>query len=137
MDVEASPTGSLVAGIFVASSRGYIELGLFESGKLAYAVKTMSRINPPENVIDWPKGAGGKPGRARLAIEAVDTGAGRFRLYVNGNLAKTLTVDTLANVRVYQAGAFCRAQIDDEVKVALDNATLVTKKAEGDVKKSD
>lgn len=135
MDVEATPTGSLVAGLFLAGSRGLIEIGLFETGKLSWRMKNRGGYSPPKDIMDWPKGTADRPGKVRLAIECVDPGRGRFRLFVSGGMAKDLVVDTLANVQGYQVGAFCRAQLGEEVKVALDNATLVTRKAGSDEKK--
>ncbi len=134
MDVETAPTGGLVAGMFVAGSRGFLELGLFESGKLCWRMKSKSGYSVPADIMDWPAGAGGKPGRVRLAVEVLSANRGAFRLYVGGRAVKDVTVDTLANVQGYQVGAFCRAQLGEEVRVELDNATLVTRKAKGDGK---
>ncbi len=137
MDLEANPTGGLVTGLFLvgSNSRGFVEVGLFETGKLCWRMKNRGGYSVPENIMDWPKGSAERPGKVRLAIECVDSGRGRFRLHVRGGMAKDVTVDTLANVQGYQVGAFCRAQLGEEVKVGLDNATLVTRKSEGDVKK--
>jgi hypothetical protein len=136
LDVEAAPTGGLVAGMFLAGPRGMIELGLFETGKLAWRMKNRGGYSVPENIADWPKGAGGGPGKVRLGIEVLNVGAGRFRLLINGRAVKDVTVDTLASDQGYQVGAFCRAQLGEDVNVALDNATLVTKKSGSDAKKS-
>jgi tetratricopeptide (TPR) repeat protein len=137
MDLETNPTGGLVAGLFLvgSNSRGFIEIGLFETGKLCWRMKNRGGYSVPEKIMDWPKGSAGRPGKVRLAIECVDPGRGRFRLHVRGGMAKDVTVDTLANVQGYHVGAFCRAQLGEEVKVSLDNATLVTRKSESDVKK--
>ncbi len=134
MDVGAAPTGGLVTGLFLSSKRGTVELGLFETGRLCWRVKNSGGPQPPVNVIDWPKGADGKPAKVRLAIEVLSANRGAFRLYVGGRAVKDVTVDTLANARGYQVGAFCRAPLDEDVTVELDNATLVTKKAKSDEK---
>jgi hypothetical protein len=95
-------------------------------------MKNRKGLNPPVNISDWPKGTPDRPGRIRLGIECLDPGSGRFRLHVAGGSAKEVVVDTLANVRGYQVGVFCRAPLGEEVRVVFDNATLVTRKAGND-----
>jgi tetratricopeptide (TPR) repeat protein len=129
-DLEAEPKGGTAAGLFVASPRGFVELGLLEGGKAGWRVKNMGGFSAPEDIGEWPKLPGGS--RARLAIEVLDAGQGRVRLHFAGRAVKDLTVDTLGNVAGYEVGVFCRAQGGDDLNVSLDNAALVTRKAEGD-----
>jgi tetratricopeptide (TPR) repeat protein len=126
MDVEAAPAGELAAGIYVAESRGFVELGMLEAGKLCWRMKNRGGYSAPEVLMDWP-------GRARLGIEAADVAQGRFRLYVNGRLRQEVTVDTLAGSPRYEIGGFCRAQTGEEVRVDFDNASLITRKGAADV----
>ena len=132
MEVETAPTGALVAGVFLAGRRGFIELGMFETGKIAWRFKNRSQTGLKlTEVADWPVGADGAAGKVRLAIEMVDADRGQFRLYSGGSPAATITVDTLAGETGFQAGAFARAELDGDVLVGLDNATLISKKGDG------
>ncbi|MHC4917149.1 MAG: tetratricopeptide repeat protein, partial [Planctomycetota bacterium] len=128
IDVVAAPTGGTVCGLFLAGTRGFLEIGMFENGKLAWRMKNRGGYSAPADVRDWPVGAGGAPGKVRLGIQILDAGQGRFRLFADGLPVKDVVVDTLAGAQGFQVGAFCRAQLDEAVDLRMDNASLVTRK---------
>ncbi len=139
LDVECSPTGGLVAGIYLGTGAGEIELAMTETGRIGW--RTRSRSGWSANgaftdVGDWPKGELGAAGKVRLAIESVDPERGAFRLYAGGRPVtdKEIVVDTLGRSPGFSVGAFCRAQLGDEVRVGLDNACLVTRRPKADEK---
>ncbi len=128
VDVVAAPTGGSVCGLFLAGTRGFLEIGMFENGKLAWRMKNRGGYSAPADVRDWPTGSGGAPGKVRLGIQVLDAGQGRFRLFADGLPVKDVVVDTLSGNQGYQVGGFCRAQLDESVDVRMDNASLVTRK---------
>jgi len=137
LDVECAPTGGLVAGLYLAGGNGDLELAMIETGRLAWRRRNRSGWSNFEEVGEWPKGEAGAVGKVRLAIELVEPDQGTFRLYAGGRPVsdKEISVDTLARAPGFMVGAFCRAALDEDVKVGLDNACLVTKKPKPDENK--
>jgi tetratricopeptide (TPR) repeat protein len=123
IDVNAKPRGGMSCGVFVASSGGFIEFGLFENGKLCWRIKNREGYQPPHELGEWPKN-----GVARLSIELLSHGKGRFRTRLNGRQLGDVTVNTMANSGGCQVGIFCRAQLGEEVNIDFDTATIVRRK---------
>ncbi|GEM_PF-2287773 len=134
IDVEASPTGGIEAGIFVGGGGGMggtggdLELSMTQNGRLGWRKRDRSGWTTVEEAGDWPKAEGGAPAKLRLAVEMLDRGT--FRLFAGGRPVsdKEIVVDTMAAASGLSVGTFCRAQMGDDVKVGFDNACLVTRK---------